>query len=108
MDVPLLDLSEYVKDVIPEIVPEVDPSIWKEDEEMKEAFHKLATRDSFTLKDDIELIPLNTRILGDETASPHLVTRKEQRDVTDCAFNISRNNLSKRNFIVTIRGSRHW
>eukprot|EP00978_Attheya_sp_CCMP212_P033832 scaffold138601_cov28-Attheya_sp.AAC.2 len=77
--IPLLDLSEYVKDVIPETVPEVDPSIWKEDEdeEMKEAFHKLATHDSFTLKDGIELIPLTTRILGDETASPHLVTRKE-------------------------------
>lgn len=51
------------------------------------------------------MIPLKARIFGDASASPHLVTREEQRKVVDYAFKKSRDYLTKRRFTVAVRGS---
>lgn len=57
------------------------------------------------MAEEIEVVPLNSKLLGDDNASSHLVTRREQRDVVDYAFKVSREKLSKRRLIVAVRGS---
>ena len=42
------------------------------------------------LAEGIEVIPLNSKLLGDNNASSHLVTRREQRDVVDFARYLGR------------------
>lgn len=94
---------------VPECVPAVGLSVWNLDAGMQKALNELSTTPSIDIGEQVQLTILNTKILEDSDASSHLVTRKEQRDVhvTDVAFKISRakENFSKENFVVAIRGS---
>jgi pantothenate kinase len=104
IDTPV-DLSAHIKPTPAEKVPEIQTNVWKEDEGLTEAFVELATKAAICLKEDVEVIPLSEKLLPDENASSHLVTRREQRDVVAYALRASRENLGKRRFIVAIRGS---
>jgi hypothetical protein len=106
MDAPTVSLSDILPPTPPEeIVPEVDGSIWEEDNELTENFRQLANTEPRALGEDVEVIPLQNYIFVDTNASPHLVTRVEQRKVVDYAFKVSRDNLSKRRVTIAVRGS---
>ena len=83
----------------------VQETVWKADAALTAAFEELATAESFALAEGIEVIPLNSNLLGDDNVSSHLVTRSEQRAVVDYAFKVSRENLSKYSVTISVRGS---
>jgi hypothetical protein len=83
----------------------VQPTVWKEDEDLTNSFHELSSNNPVNLKENVEIIPMNQNLLNDSSASSHLVTRQEQRAVIKWAFKESRENLSERRFIAAIRGS---
>ena len=101
---PFLDLAEF-EEAAEEEVPIVDETVWTADAALTAKFKGLATAEPQALSEGIEVIPLKSNFLDDSNASPHLVTRKEQRDVVDYAFKVSRENLSKRGVTVSVRGS---
>ena len=102
---PPLDLSPFLKPEVEEKVPVVEQTAWKADAASKAALQELATAESMEIDEGIEVIPLNSKLLGDNNASSHLVTRREQRDVVDFAFKVSRENLSKYSVTISVRGS---
>lgn len=103
---PAVDISAYLDPEPPEeTVPVVDESVWIEDNELTEAFHNLATAVALNLGEDVQVIPLKKKILSNRIASPHLVTRVEQRNVVDYAFKMSRARLSKQRLTIALRGS---
>jgi hypothetical protein len=104
---PPIDLSPFfnVIEKPKEKVPAVQSTVWKEDEDLSNSFHELASNNPVNLKENVEIIPMNKNLLNDRSASSHLVTRQEQRAVISWAFKVSRENLSKRRFIAAIRGS---
>jgi hypothetical protein len=102
---PPVDLSTFLKKERKEKVPAVQSTVWKEDEDLSTSFHELSSNKPVTLKENVELIPMNENLLHDRSTSCHLITRQEQRAVISWAFKVSRENLEKRRFIAAIRGS---
>jgi hypothetical protein len=104
---PPIDLSKFYdeEEEPKEKVPEVQPTVCEEDEDLSKSFYQLATTNPVKLKENVEVIHMNKNLLDDENATSHPLTRKEQRDVVNGAFAVSRDNLSKRNLIAAIRGS---
>ena len=98
--------------------PVVDNTIWKRDESLSTAIQEFEKSAPTALPHGIEItnLPDGLNLLNDHTAAPRLVTRKEQRTVTQKAFEISREWLSTnsasaaagknaKSLILTIRGS---
>lgn len=102
---PAFGISPCLEPEVKEKAPVVQETVWKEDKASTAAFEKLAIAMAFALTEGIKVIPVNNKILRDDNTSSHLAICSEQRDVVDCAFKASQENLSKHSVTISIRGS---
>jgi hypothetical protein len=63
---PAVDISSYRKPKPVEKVPAVKATVWKKDLKLTAAFLELATAETIELGEKVEVIPLNSNLLGDK------------------------------------------
>ena len=94
MDYPEPELDITVPNAPNEQVPDILDDVWLRDEQWTEAYRTFAAQQPLIGKKGVEVTPMSRSLLDDDTATPHLVTRKEQRDVVERAFQESRGHES--------------
>ena len=100
---PILDVR--VSNAPNEQVPAILDAVWQKDERWTAAYRTFADTQPQAAGKGVEVTQMSQSLLDDDTASPHVVTRKEQRDVVECAFQKSRRLLHDATVTITVRGS---
>ena len=89
-----------------EKVPGIDDTEWQKDEELTTAYRDFVLTEPRDAGKGVERsISCRKKLLDDDTSSPHVVTRREQRKVVEFAFKKSRELLKKASLFITVRGS---